>query len=224
MALFRDRIDAGRHLAAKLLPYTEGHRTVVVGLARGGVPVAEQIALALGVDFDVLVMCKVGVPGRSELTMATVTSGGVEVVEDDVVEEFEIGKETLRRTADDARREVIRREQVYRGDREPKNLVGKMVVLVDDGVATGTTMRAAVAAVRLQTPARVLVAVPVAPILACEELKVLADAMVTLHSPQPFYSIDRCYEEFPKTTDEQVREALARSWRVFVRPDSSVPV
>jgi putative phosphoribosyl transferase len=223
VAIFRDRIDAGRHLAAKLLPYVEGHRFVVLGLARGGVAVAEQVAQALGVDFDVVVLGKVGVPGRSDLTMAEVTSSGLDVVNQEVVDEFEVGPETFRRLAENARREVLRRELIYRGDREPQDLCGKMVVLVDDGMATGMTMRAAVEGVRVQTPARVLVAAPVAPIIACEELKMVADGVVTLHTPQPFYGIEQWYDQFPKTTDEQVREALARNWRSsFVRPESSV--
>ncbi len=222
MALFRDRTDAARHLAAKLLPYAEGHRVVLLGLAPGGVPIAEQVALALGVDFDVLVMGKVAVPGRRDLTMAMVTSGGLEIVSQDVVDEFAVGPETFRRTAEDARREILRREEIYRGDHEPQDLTGKMVVLVDEGVATGTTMRAAVEAVRAHCPARVLVGVPVAPILACEELRRVADAVIALHTPQPFYGIGQWYDQFPNTTDDEVRAALARNWRSFVRPDASL--
>jgi putative phosphoribosyl transferase len=224
VAIFRDRIDAGRHLAARLLPYVEGHRLVVLGLARGGVAVAEQVAVALGVEFDVLVLGKVGVPGRRDLTMAAVTGGGLDLVNQDVLDEFEVGPETFRRLAENARRDVLRREAIYRGAREPQDLIGKMVVLVDDGVATGTTMRAAVEGVRAQSPARVLVAVPVAPVLACEELRTVADAVIAIHTPEPFYGIGQWYQQFPKATDDEVRDALARNWRSsFVRSESSVP-
>lgn len=223
MAIFRDRIEAGRHLAARLLPYVEGHRVVVLGLARGGVAVAEQVAVALGVEFDVLVLGKVGVPGRRDLTMAAVTSGGLDLVNQDVMDEFEVGPETFRRLAENARRDVLRREAIYRGQREPQDLIGKMVVVVDDGVATGMTMRAAVEGVRAQAPARVLVAVPVAPVLACEELRTVADAVIAVHTPEPFYGIGQWYQQFPKATDDEVRDALARNWRSsFVRSESSV--
>ncbi len=220
MSFFRDRTDAARHLAAKLLPYAEGHRVVILGLAPGGVPVAEQVAQALGVDFDVLVMGRVTVPGRRDLTMAMVTSGGLELLNQDVVEEYEIGRETFRRLAEDARQEILRLEQIYRGDHEPQELAGKMVVLVDDGVATGFTMRSAVEAVRAQCPARVLVAVPVAPILACEELRMVADMVLALHTPQPFQGIGQWYDQLPATSDDEVRAALARNWRSFVRPEA----
>jgi putative phosphoribosyl transferase len=224
VAIFRDRIDAGRHLAARLLPYVEGHRFVVLGLARGGVAVAEQIAVSLAVDFDVLVLGKVGVPGRRDLTMAAVTGGGLDLVNQDVIDEFEVGPETFRRLAEDARADVLRRELMYRGDREARDLAGQMVVLVDDGLATGMTMRAAVEGVRAQTPARVLVAVPVAPVIACEELRMVADAVIAVHTPQPFYGIGQWYQHFPKATDDEVREALARNWRSsFVRSESSLP-
>jgi putative phosphoribosyl transferase len=208
--MFRDRRDAGRRLAAKLGRYAGRPDVLVLGLPRGGVPVAAEVAAALGAPLDVFVVRKLGVPGHEELAMGAIASGGVRVLNDDVVERLGIPERTIDRAAKAEKRELERRERAYRGDRLPPDPRGKVVVLVDDGLATGATMRAAVRAVRGLDPGRVVVAVPVGAAKSCDEFADVADEVVCATEPDPFLAVGYWYEDFSQTTDDEVRELLTR--------------
>jgi len=205
MPQFQNRRQAGRELAERLRGRVGGTDAVVLGLPRGGLPVAAPVAEALGCPLDVLVVRKLGVPGHEELAMGAVASGGGRVINDDIVRELGLSAETVERVSARERAEVERRERAFRGDRPPTPLEGKTVVLVDDGIATGATMRSAVAAVRSFAPARVLVATPVAPAEAVAVLEGEADEVVCLATPEPFLAVGRWYVDFPQTGDDEVR-------------------
>jgi predicted phosphoribosyltransferase len=209
---FRDRRDAGRVLARVLEPY-RGRADLVLALPRGGVPVGYEIAAALGVPLDVVLVRKLGVPAQEELAMGAIASGGLVVVNDDVVRAFEVPPEVVRRVAEREGAELARRERAYRDDRPPPDLAGKTVVLVDDGLATGSSMLAAVEAVRQAGAARVVVAVPAAPNSTCRELRRVADDVVCATTPSPFFAVGQSYWDFSQTTDDEVvrllREAAA---------------
>jgi predicted phosphoribosyltransferase len=224
MALFRDRVDAGQRLAAKLAAYAGRPGVIVLGLPRGGVPVAEQVALALGADLDAFVVRKIGVPGQEELAMGAVATGGVSVVNQEVVDRLAISDEMLQRAAQEEMREVEAREREYRDERRPLDLGGKLVILVDDGLATGASMHAAVEAARMHGAARVIVAVPVAPPSSCEELRAIADAVICATTPERFSSVGEWYDDFSQITDDEVREALARHRRPEEWLEPAAPV
>ena len=208
--LFRDRREAGRQLARRLAPLT-GHRPLIVlGLPRGGVPVAYEVASALGVPFDVFVVRKLGVPGHEELAMGAVATGGVRVLNPDVIEPLGIPSRVIEMVAEKELKEIDRREREYRGGRPFPALEGATVVLVDDGVATGATMLAAVQAARLYKPAEVIVAAPVMSLSADAALRQAADACVYVAAPEPFYGVAAWYADFEQTTDEEVRELLEK--------------
>jgi predicted phosphoribosyltransferase len=223
MAFFRDRVDAGGQLGQALAAFAGRDDVVVLGVPRGGVPVAEQVAVALRAELDVFVVRKVGVPGQEELAMGAVASGGVRVVNREVVDTLGIDDELFRRAADAEMEEVARREQLYRGDRPPLDLTDKTVILVDDGLATGASMRAAVEAARVHRPAHTIVAVPVAPPSTCEQLRSVADAVICGVTPEPFLSVGQWYDDFSQTTDDEVREALARHRLLPATPEPSAP-
>jgi predicted phosphoribosyltransferase len=205
--IFRDRSDAGKRLA-------EGMRSrgweapVVLGLPRGGVPVAYEVARALPAPLDVFVVRKLGVPGQEELAMGAIASGGVRVVNQDVVNALGLSPAVLDRVAASEQLELERRERLYRGTRAPHALAGRTAILVDDGLATGSTMRAAVRAVRQRGPARVVVAVPVAAAATCQALKTEVDDLVCLSTPDPFLAVGRFYDDFSQTSDREVHELL----------------
>ncbi len=206
--LFRDRADAGRQLLQRLGAYKGRPDVLVLGLPRGGLPVAYEVARGLGAPLDVFVVRKLGVPGQEELAMGAIATGGVRVVNRDVVEALLIPPAVLDRVAEQERRELERRERSYRGDRPEPEVAGRTVILVDDGLATGSTMRAAVAALRQQGPARIVVAVPVAAPSTCEELRREVDEILCFATPEPFMAVGRFYDDFSQTTDEEVRERL----------------
>jgi putative phosphoribosyl transferase len=225
--IFRDRADAGKRLAERLAtgpfqgtglvtgPFQgTGLRSrgwdapVVLGLPRGGVPIAYEVARVLEAPLDVFVVRKLGVPGQEELAMGAIASGGVRVVNRDVVGALGLSPAVLDRVAAAEQLELERRERLYRGARALQPLAGRTVILVDDGLATGSTMRAAVRAVRQHGPARVVVAVPVAAAATCEELKAEVDEVVCLATPDPFLAVGRFYDDFTQTTDREVREQL----------------
>lgn len=208
---FRDRTEAGRQLAERLAQKPGLEDAVVLALPRGGVPVGYEIAKALGAELDVIVVRKLGVPGHEELAMGAIASGGVRIMNEDVVETLRIPEEEIERTAAREQEELERRERAYRGGREAPRVSGRPVILVDDGAATGSTIRAAIRAVRRQGPARVLVAVPVAPPEACELLAREADDVVCLLTPEPFVAISVWYESFPQLGDDEVRALLAEA-------------
>jgi erythromycin esterase-like protein/predicted phosphoribosyltransferase len=206
--LFRDRRDAGQHLAGLLEKYRGRPDVIVVGLPRGGVPVAYEVAIALGAPLDVFGVRKLGVPGREELAMGAIASGGVAVVNDDVVRGLGIGPEAIEQVAEREGRELLRREQAYREGRRFPGVAGKVVIVVDDGLATGSSMRAAIEALRTLRPARIVVAGPAAPESTCRELAALADEGVCATTPSPFSAVGSSYWDFTQTTDEEVRDLL----------------
>ena len=207
---FRDRVEAGELLAAMLSSYRDRDDVVVLALPRGGVPVAREVARALGVPFDVFVVRKLGVPGHEELAMGAIASGGIRQVNREVVEALGIPGSVIDQVAARERLELARREKAYRGDRPPLLLTNKTVILVDDGLATGSTMRAAVMAARQQQPARVIVAVPVGAGSTCAELATEADDVVCLRTPDPFVAVGLWYRDFTPTTDDEVRTLLGK--------------
>jgi len=209
--IFLDRREAGRALGAKLASYAGRNDVTVLGLPRGGVPVAGEVALALDAPLDVFLVRKLGAPGQEELAMGAIASGGVRVLNPTVIQSLRISADEIERTARREERELRRRELSYRGERPSLDIEGRIAILVDDGVATGSSMRAAVEAARKLKPARIVVAVPVAPPSTAREIRRIADDVVVVATPEPFYSVGRFYEEFDQTTDEEVRELLRRS-------------
>lgn len=211
MALYEDRHAAGRALADALRPYAGRDDVVILALPRGGVPVAYQVALALDAPLDVFIVRKLGVPGREELAMGAIASGDVRVLNHDIVRGLAISDRAIDRVAGEERQELERREQLYRGDRERISIEGRVAILVDDGLATGASMRAAVEAAEAQNPAEIVVAVPVASPETCAEFEKLVDAVVCAATPQPFMGVGLWYTDFSQTTDEEVRELLGEA-------------
>jgi len=207
---FRDRTHAGRVLGEALRDQYAGRRNLLVlGLPRGGVPVAFEVARALDAPLDVFVVRKLGVPGHEELAMGAIASGGTRVLNETVVAALGLGEQEIARAAAVERDELERRERAYRDDRGPVEASGRTVILVDDGLATGSTMRAAALALRAQGPERLVVAVPVAAQQTCDELRDDADEVVCVVTPEPFYAVGAWYEDFAPTPDEEVRRLLA---------------
>jgi putative phosphoribosyl transferase len=217
--LYRDRVDAGVTLAGLLGHYAGRDDLLVLGLPRGGVPVAYQVARALGAPLDVFLVRKLGVPGREELAMGAIASGGVRVVNRHLVEGLGIPVAMVERTIQAEQRELDRRERAYREERPPPQVEGKVVVLVDDGLATGSTMRAAIAAVRRLGPRRLVVAVPTAPAVTCQELRHEADEVICASMPARFRAVGLSYRQFPQVSDEEVRQLLHRARSAPVAPD-----
>ena len=213
--VLRDRKEAGRVLAGLLDHYRDETDVVVLGLARGGVPVAYEVARALGAPLGVFVVRKLGAPGRPELAMGAIAGGGVVVIDDDVVRGLRVTPDDIRRVAEEEGRELLRREQAYVGGLPTPDVHGKKVILVDDGLATGSSMYAAVAALRRSRPARIVVAVPAAPQSTCRELGAVVDEMVCATTPSPFFAVGRSYWDFDQTDDAEVRELL-RAASAFV--------
>jgi putative phosphoribosyl transferase len=205
---YRDRIEAGEALADRLSAYRDREDVVVLGLPRGGVPVAHEVARTLGVPFDVFVVRKLGVPGHEELAMGAIATGGVRQLNRDVVDALAIPATVIDQVAAREQVELDRRERAYRGDRPPRSLKNKTIILVDDGLATGSTMRAATIAVRQQQPAQVIVAVPVGAPSTCAELATEADDVVCVRTPNPFVAVGLWYRDFTPTTDSEVRALL----------------
>jgi predicted phosphoribosyltransferase len=210
--VFRDRADAGRYLAAQLERYQGRKDVLVLALPRGGVPVAYEVATALGAPLDVFLVRKLGVPWHEELAMGAIASGGAVVLNDDVVRGYRISPETIRRVAEEEERELLRRERMYREGRPFPDIAGKTIILVDDGVATGSSMRAAIQALRKLQPARIVVAVPAASSSICSALAAEVDEVVCASTPLPFYAVGQAYWDFTQTTDEQVTDRLRAAW------------
>lgn len=208
---FRDRKSAGRQLADDLGAYAGRDGLLVLGLPRGGVPVAFEVARQLGAPLDVFLVRKLGVPSQPELAMGAIASGGVRILNEDVVAELDITDDAIARVAAEEQEELERRQRAYRGDRREPDLRWRTVILVDDGLATGATMAAAVAAARADDPAELVVAVPVAARETCDAFRDSVDAVVCSITPEPFRAVGAWYEEFPQTTDEEVRALLERA-------------
>jgi predicted phosphoribosyltransferase len=205
---FGDRREAGRLLAGFLEQYGDRPDIVVLGLPRGGVPVAYEVATALGCPLDVFLVRKLGVPRHEELAMGAIATGGVIVLNDDAVRGLGITSVTIQRVAEKEGRELARRERAYRGDRPPPEIEGRTVILVDDGLATGSSMRAAIQALRRLQPAEIVVAVPSAPESTCRELTHEVDHVVCATTPAPFVAVGQSYLDFTQTTDDEVRTLL----------------
>jgi predicted phosphoribosyltransferase len=205
---FRDRHEAGRVLAEELTSYRGKDNLLVLGLARGGVPVAWEIAAALGAPLDVFLVRKLGVPRWSELAMGALASGGGVVMNDNVVSSLHITDEQVREVIDSETAELMRREHAYRGGRPVADPQGKIVILVDDGIATGASMMAAVGAIRAGGPQSIVVAVPVGPQSACRELARVADDVVCATMPPAFEAVGQVYADFHQISDDEVRELL----------------
>ena len=214
---FQDRVEAGRLLAEKLRHYANRKNVLVLGMARGGVPVAFEVAQLLGVPLDVFIVRKLGVPGHEELAMGAIASGGIRVLNRAIIRSTSISEEALEAVTERERKELDRRAPVYRGDRAAPMVRDKIVILVDDGIATGSTMLAAVAALKQQGPARIVVAAPVAPPDSCAELQEAAHELVVIARPDPFCSVGQCYEVFGQTTDEEVQQLLRNNWRCYAQ-------
>jgi putative phosphoribosyl transferase len=210
---FRDRSEAGQVLAQELAAYARREDVIVLALPRGGVPVAFEVARSLQAPLDVFVVRKLGVPGHEELAMGAIASGGVLVLEPSVIEDLVIPPDVVEDVAAREEQERLRREREYRDDRPEPDVRGRTIILVDDGLATGSTMRAAVAALRKFRPARIVVAVPVAAPSPCSDLAPEVDEIVCARTPETFRSVGWWYLDFSQTTDEEVRELLARAER-----------
>lgn len=213
MHMFTDRRDAGRQLARALDAYARRPDVVVLALPRGGVPVGYEIARALGVPLDVLVVRKLGVPGQPELAMGAIASGGIRVIDRRIVDSIGIPDRVLEAASQRERAELERRERAFRGDRPPLDIGGRIAIVVDDGLATGSSMRAALDAVRTRRPVRIVCAVPVAPPETCAALRQHADEMICLVTPEDMYAVGLWYENFAQTDDDEVRALLEAAAR-----------
>ena len=208
MALFTDRRDAGRKLAKKLAAYANRSDVLVLALPRGGVPVAYEVALALHAPLDIFIVRKLGLPGHEELAMGAIATGGALVINQDVVRTFNVPQGLIEAVAKKELKELERRERVFRGDRPMREIRGKTVILIDDGLATGASMHAAILGIRSKQPARIVAAVPTAALETCEAFKQKVDEMICATTPEPFYGVSRWYEEFSQTSDEEVQSLL----------------
>jgi predicted phosphoribosyltransferase len=209
--IYQDRTEAGKQLATQLREYANRDDVLVLALPRGGVPVAYEVAKALEAPLNVFLVRKLGVPGYPELAMGAIASGGIRVLNEDVVDHLGIPEYVIDRIAEIEQAELERRERAYRGDRPEPNVRGKTVILIDDGLATGSTMRAAVSALRQQGPAWIVVAVPVSASQTCNEYRMGADEIICAQTPEPFLGVGQWYDDFSQTTDEEVRDLLAKA-------------
>ena len=209
-ARFQNREEAGRILAAKLMLYANRPDTLILALPRGGVPIGYEIARALNLPLDVIIVRKLGVPGREELAMGAIASGGVRVLNRSVIESLRIPPDSLEAVEKREALELMRREATYRGNRQPASIKGKTVILVDDGVATGSTMRVAISALREQHAGRIIVATPVAPPAVRWEMEALVEDFVALVMPEDFFGVGQWYEEFTQVSDDTVYELLRK--------------
>jgi len=208
---FHDRSDAGRQLATLLTAYAHRGDVTVLALPRGGVPVAYEVASALHAPLDVFLVRKLGVPGHSELAMGAIASGGVRVLSDDIITQLGIPQAAVEEVTARERIELDRRDRMYRGGRQPADLEGRTVILVDDGLATGATMEAAILAARQAKPARIVVAAPVGAPDTCQRLSAVADEVDCVAMPDPFQAVGLWYQRFDQTSDEEVIELLQKA-------------
>jgi putative phosphoribosyl transferase len=211
MQLFRDRDHAGQVLAEKLVQYRGRPDVVVLGLPRGGIPVAFQVSQFLLAPLDVFIVRKIGVPGHEELALGAIASGGGIALNHDVLAASRLGRKGLEALIKDEERELVRREILYRGDRLPLDVRDKIAILVDDGLATGASMKAAISALRKYSPQKIVVAVPVSAPETCDELSRLIDEIICAFMPDPFFAVGIWYDDFSQTSDEEVKELLERA-------------
>jgi putative phosphoribosyl transferase len=206
--IFANRTEAGQELALRLRKYANRDDVIVLGAPRGGVPIAFEVATALRAPLDVFVLRKLGVPGREEFAFGAIASGGVRILDRRTIEGLGITGLDIERVTRAEKQELERRERAYRGGRPPLDVSGLTVILVDDGIATGSSMLAAIRALRQMKPARIVIAVPVAPSSTCSQLQFEVDELVCLEMPEPFYGVGQFYDDFSQVTDEEVKELL----------------
>ena len=216
MIPFKDRREAGRKLAQKLTAYAGQPDLLTLALPRGGVPVAYEVARALNAPLDVFLVRKLGLPGQEELAIGAIATGGVRVLNRDIIRTLSIPDEVINFVARRELQELQRRERLYRGDRPPPEVRDRTLILIDDGLATGASMRAAVVSLRAQHPARILVAVPIAAENVCEAFRTEVDEIICAVTPEPFYGVGRWYEDFSQITDQEVRILLEEANRQFL--------
>jgi len=209
---FEDRIQAGRLLGEALTRYAKRDDVIILALPRGGVPVGFEVAQIINAPLDIMLVRKLGTPGQEELAMGAIASGGVCVLNDDIVAAIDISQEEIEAAATRERKELERRERAYRGNQPPPAIENHCVILIDDGLATGASMLAAVAGLKQRKPAAIVVAVPVAPPDTVQRLQEEADDVVCLATPEPFSAVGRWYREFPQTSDDEVKSLLAHAW------------
>ena len=209
--LFRDRAEAGRVLADRLAAYANYPDALVLALPRGGVPVAFEIAEALNLPLDIFVVRKLGLPGHEEFAMGAIASGGARVLNQDLIRQLSLSNEIIEHIVAREQRELERRERTYRGQRPVLDVRDRTIIIVDDGLATGSSMRAAIAALRQKRPTKLIVAVPVGARLTCSELEALADEVICLETPENFSAVGLCYKDFSQITDEDVKYLLERN-------------
>jgi len=208
---FQDRRDGGRVLAERLGAWRGRADVLVLALPRGGVPVGFEVARALGAPLDIFLVRKLGMPGDEEVALGAIAAGGVRVLDRELIEQCGIGPETLARLTEREEREIARRNRLYRGERPAPDAHGRTVILVDDGLATGATMRAAVEALRKEAPARLIVGVPVAAKETCEALRDEVDDIICARTPEPFWAVGDWYQDFEQTSDEEVQQLLQQA-------------
>lgn len=209
--IFRDRTQAGRLLATRLRVYANRPDVTVLGLPRGGVPVAFELAWVLNAPLDVCLVRKLGVPQNPELAMGAIASGGIQVLNQDVIDSWQITPAQIEQVVAQEQQELQRRETLYRGNRPPLDLQDRTVILVDDGLATGATMHVAALAVREHSPRRTVATVPVSSVQVCQEFTLEVDEIICAHTPEPFTAVGAWYENFSPTTDAEVRNLLERA-------------
>jgi putative phosphoribosyl transferase len=214
---FEDRAEAGLLLATKLSAYSCRDDVIVLGLPRGGVPVAFEVAQALHAPLDVFVVRKLGTPWNKELAIGAIAPGGVQVIDLSLAQRLSVSEEAIQETVSAALQDLQRMERLYRRERPPLSVTGKTVILVDDGIATGASIRAAIAALRRQKATRIVVAIPVAPASACNAIRMEADEVVCVAEPEMFLAVSQWYENFTQTTDEDVRSLLEEAARPILR-------
>jgi putative phosphoribosyl transferase len=219
--MFRNRSEVGKELATHLGKYANRNDVIVLGAPRGGVPVAFEIAEALKLPLDVFIVRKLGVPGHEELAFGAIASGGVRVIDQDIVDGHGMAAEDVEEVTRIEQREMQRRELVYRAGRRELNVRGLVVILVDDGIATGASIRAGIRALRQMKPARIVVAVPVAPPSTCDHLRPETDELVVLEKPEMFFGVGQFYADFSEVSDEQVVDLLTRAWHQSAEPKVS---
>jgi putative phosphoribosyl transferase len=212
---FRNRTEAGQVLANRLQHYKGAPNLLVLGLPRGGVPVAHEVARELNAPLDVFTVRKLGVPGHEELGMGAIASGGLRILHDGIIRELGISQRTIDMVSETEARELERRERIYRGDHPAPPIKDRTVIIVDDGLATGSTMKAAVRALRQQNPARLIAAVPTAPAEACEQLREIADEVICAVTPDPFFAVGGSYGDFHQVTDDEVRKLIQRAGKIL---------
>ncbi len=218
MSFFNDRTDAGKRLSERLSEYANREDVLILALPRGGVPVAFEVAKELNLKMDIFIVRKLGVPGNEELAMGAIASGNIRVLNEDVIRSFRIPQKAIDEATANELGELERRERIYRKNRPVPKISGSTVILIDDGLATGATMRAAVAAVKTKNPAKVIIAVPVAAPDTCSDFGSEVDEVMCVATPEPFYGVGAWYEDFSQTTDKEVCDLLDKATKI--KPES----